>query len=100
MHEARRRRKVAVCLAGRDLIVDTRSVARYLAGEGDFCKQEEVDPFDVGLAQNYMAPMGVEIVWFPGMDHAQVFEGRRERERVLEVVTRYCCVDGGEDGCE
>ncbi|KAK1830133.1 Alpha/Beta hydrolase protein [Podospora conica] len=92
------KRKVAVCLAGRDLIVDTRSVARYLAGEGDFGKQEEGEPFDMGLAGNFVAPTGVEVVWFPGLDHAQVFEGWRERERVVEVVRRYCRVEGEEGG--
>ncbi|KAK0749718.1 Alpha/Beta hydrolase protein [Schizothecium vesticola] len=91
------KRKVAVCLAGRDLIVDTKSVARYLAGEGDFGALPEEEPFDMGLAQNFMAPTGVEVVWFPGLDHAQVFEGWRERDRVVEVVRRYCLVDGSED---
>lgn len=93
----RGKRKVAVCLAGRDLIVDTRSVGRYLAGEGDFGTMEDGEPFDMGLATNFVAPSGVEVVWFPGLDHAQVFEGRRDRDRVVEVVRRYCLVDGGED---
>jgi len=90
---ATKKRKVAVSLAGRDLIVDTRTVARYLATEGDFSKVPEEDVFPVHIHQNHLTPSGVEILWFPGLDHAQVFEKRSHRERVVEVVRRYCLVD-------
>ncbi|KAK4445554.1 hypothetical protein QBC34DRAFT_163122 [Podospora aff. communis PSN243] len=89
------KRKVAVCLAGKDLIVDTRTVARYLLSEGDFGDVPEEDGFDTGVDWEMSGPEGVEVLWFAGLDHAQVFEGRRSRERVAEVVTRYCEVSGG-----
>jgi hypothetical protein len=89
------KRKVVVCLAGKDLIVDTRSVARYLLSEGDFGDVPEDDEFDADVDWELSGPEGPEVLWFAGLDHAQVFEGRRSRERVVEVVRRCCAVGGG-----
>ncbi|KAK1752981.1 hypothetical protein QBC47DRAFT_387488 [Echria macrotheca] len=86
------KRKAAACLSGKDLIVDTRTVARYLATEGDFADVPDKDVFDVGRFQDFVGPAGVEILWFPEMDHAQVFENRNESSRVVELVRRYCQV--------
>ncbi|KAK0725237.1 hypothetical protein B0H67DRAFT_479928 [Lasiosphaeris hirsuta] len=102
-----KKRKVVVCLSGRDLIVDAKTVARYLAGTGNLGEQLPGDknPFDVAVAPNgrpgaksasnssYVAPSGIEILWFPTLDHAQVFDGPKDRGRVLEAVRRCCRID-------
>ncbi|KAB5584863.1 hypothetical protein GE09DRAFT_5967 [Coniochaeta sp. 2T2.1] len=103
-------RKVAVCLGGRDLIVDTRTVALYLSREGDMADsepsegQDRVDAMfqsrDAGSVATgssprctrYKSPSGVEIVWFPTLDHAQVFDTREDRQQILEVIDGYCRV--------
>lgn len=88
--------QAAVFLSGRDLIVDTHTVAHYLASEGDFGSESANSGlFNIlehvpGTNRNYMAPSGIEIVWFPDLDHAQIFEQREDRRRVIEVVKRYC----------
>lgn len=105
------RRKVAVCLGGRDLIVDTQTVAQYLARRGDMADseasadQEAVDalfkPREAGSVAGhqsprctqYLAPSGVEIVWFPALDHAQVFDAREDRQQILNVIGEYCSLD-------
>ncbi|KAF4500638.1 alpha beta hydrolase fold family [Fusarium agapanthi] len=59
-------RHVAVTLSGRDLIVDTTAVAEYLG-------------VDLGNGRNGMVAEshnGVEVVMFPKLDHAQVFDDR------------------------
>lgn len=70
-------RKVAVSLSGRDLIVDTASVAKYLAagekrigGTGD----EDAD---------------IEVAFFPELDHAQVFDDRKGLANLVDMVHRY-----------
>ncbi|KAK3376918.1 hypothetical protein B0T24DRAFT_620085 [Lasiosphaeria ovina] len=98
--EAGEKRKVAVCLSGRDLIVDTRTIARYLASEGDFAKVPEEklsrdfvsgSPGDRdGTFKHHTAPSEIEILWFGQLDHAQVFDERQDRSRVVEVVRRFC----------
>ncbi|KAH7324367.1 hypothetical protein B0I35DRAFT_406183 [Stachybotrys elegans] len=59
--------KAAVCLSGMDLIVDTEAVAQYLA--------------DVG---------GVQVILFPQLDHAQVFDDVSCRQRVVQLVRAQC----------
>ncbi|KAK0611779.1 hypothetical protein B0T14DRAFT_335224 [Immersiella caudata] len=88
------KRKVAVCLAGRDLIVDTKSVARYMLSEGNFGDVPEQDGFDADVDWELSGSEGVDVLWFAGLDHAQVFEGKRSRERMVDLVRRYCTVDG------
>lgn len=84
-----KKRKAAVCLAGRDLIVDTRTVARYLATEGNFADVSDEDVFDVGRDQDLVGPTGVQMLWFAELDHAQVFEQKQHWNRIVDVVRRY-----------
>ena len=58
--------KVCVYLAGRDLIVDTASVWRYLDGQR------------------------AEVVMFPDLDHAQVFFSNEDRRRIVDSILSYC----------
>ncbi|KAK4187500.1 Alpha/Beta hydrolase protein [Podospora australis] len=87
---------VAICLSGRDLIVDTHTVARYLASEGDLGSDEtnnglvNVAKYAPARGGNHLAPSGLEILWYPDLDHAQIFESQRDRRHVIEVVSRYC----------
>ncbi|KAJ9137642.1 Alpha beta hydrolase fold family [Coniochaeta hoffmannii] len=102
------RRKVAVSLGGRDLIVNTERVAQYLARPGDMADsgpsehQQAVDAMfrareagsvatgDSPRCTRFAAPSGVEIVWFPTLDHAQVFDTREDRQQILNVIGEYC----------
>ncbi|KAK3995289.1 hypothetical protein QBC44DRAFT_320792 [Cladorrhinum sp. PSN332] len=94
------RRKVAVCLAEKDLIVDTKNVARYLASEKKGLREimelgDEDENTRLGVVNGegdntYLAPSGVEIHWFQDLDHAQVFEESKDLDRVLQVVGRFC----------
>ncbi|KAF5691086.1 hypothetical protein FDENT_3598 [Fusarium denticulatum] len=73
-------RHVAVTLSGRDLIVDTTAVAEYLG-------------VDLSIGRNGMVAEshnGVEVVMFPKLDHAQVFDDRVSRESVIQMVRSRC----------
>ncbi|KAF5690981.1 alpha beta hydrolase fold family [Fusarium circinatum] len=73
-------RHVAVTLSGRDLIVDTTAVAEYLG-------------VDLGNGRSGMVAEshnGVEVVMFPKLDHAQVFDDRVSRESVVQMVRSRC----------
>ncbi|CAM1508562.1 Fc.00g054100.m01.CDS01 [Cosmosporella sp. VM-42] len=69
-------RKVAVTLSGRDLIVNTAAVAEYLEGNSG--------------ADAEATDSGVEVLIFPKLDHAQVFDNPRERGRVIELIKSNC----------
>ncbi|KAI2605566.1 hypothetical protein GGR54DRAFT_446676 [Hypoxylon sp. NC1633] len=94
-------RKVAVCLSERDLIVDTLMVAQYLAADGDGW----VAPNPAGggaasswgwsteqdrLGNGYLTRDGIELLWFWGLDHAQVFDSKKNQDRLCSVIRRYC----------
>lgn len=98
--EALEGRDVTVSLAGRDLIVNTEAVGRYLA-EGS----EEVDvEEDVGEEGGLLVQegwkhkpwrgKGIDILWFDDLDHAQVFDTAATRRPVLEALRAYS-MNGG-----
>ncbi|KHN95450.1 uncharacterized protein MAM_06727 [Metarhizium album ARSEF 1941] len=79
--------RVAVCLSGRDLIVDTAAVTRYLSSSPQIMGVPEGSEATKGSSSSGgCAVDGVRVVVFPHLDHAQVFDRRREREKVVELI--------------
>ncbi|KAF2463070.1 uncharacterized protein BDR25DRAFT_307972 [Lindgomyces ingoldianus] len=75
-------RDVTVSLGGRDLIVDTEIVGKYLAGVGWESEDQEWKKRD-------WTGSGLDLLWFPTCDHAQVFERKEGRKRLGDVVRAY-----------
>ena len=86
-------RQVTVCLASRDLIVDTEAVGRYLAQDSD------KTPITEGWKHREWIGKGLDILWFDGLDHAQVFESRKNCEILAEVVNRYSLMGRHGNSC-
>lgn len=66
------RRRVAVCLSGRDIIVPTAAVAQYLAAGPD------------------NSSASIESILFPDFDHAQVFDDPASVHKLVRLVQAYC----------
>ena len=79
-HELRGR-NVTVSLSGRDLIVNTVTVARYLAGEDDLIEDQ--------WRYRGWKGQGLDVVWFEELDHAQVFDKRKNRQKLVDIVRAY-----------
>ena len=79
---------MTVCLASRDLIVDTEAVGRYLAQGSDG------EPSAEGWKHREWKGKGLDILWFDDLDHAQVFDSRQNREILAQVVRRYSMMMG------
>ena len=76
-------RPVTAVLGGRDLIVDTESVGAYLSGADDASRA-------IGeWKEQELTGLGLEVVFFPEIDHAQVFEKRGRMMELVEIVKRY-----------
>ncbi|KAK1254691.1 hypothetical protein MKX08_008686 [Trichoderma sp. CBMAI-0020] len=75
------RRKVAVCLAGKDILVGTSRVAQYLGDAG---------MAGINQAGGTNRTAEVEVLMFPMLDHAQVFASSLHYERVCRVIRSYC----------
>lgn len=85
-------RDVTVSLGGRDLIVDTEAVGKYVSGVD--LKSEER-----GWKDAEWKGKGVETLWWPTADHAQVFERREGRARLAGVLREYAKrTETAEDG--
>ena len=75
-------RQVTVCLASRDLIVNTEAVGRYLAQDSGLPVTEE-------WKHREWKGKGMDILWFDDLDHAQVFDSRRNCKILAQLVRRY-----------
>jgi len=81
--EELRGRDVTVSLGGRDLIVDTETVGKYINGVELGSESRE-------WMQKEWKGSGVETVWWPTVDHAQVFERKEGRAKMASVLREYC----------
>lgn len=78
-------RKFAVVLSEEDQIVDAKAVRRYLTGEESLRWERD----------------GLEVMWYPGLDHATVWDTRERRKPMLEIVrgfTTTVSAGGASDG--
>ena len=76
-------RRVTVSLAGKDLIVGTEAVGRYLARDGD------EEPVRDDWKSRKWRGKGIELLWFDSLDHAQVFDSQRNCQVLGNVVRTY-----------
>ncbi|KAI4283475.1 MAG: hypothetical protein L6R38_002117 [Xanthoria sp. 2 TBL-2021] len=76
-------RRVTVVLAGRDLIVNTQAVGRYLAGDEDQASK------DSSWKHQEWKGTGLDIIWHEELDHAQVFDTKPDYSQLAEVIRQY-----------
>lgn len=76
-------RRVTVVLCGRDLIVNTKAVGRYLVGDKDQVSR------DSSWKYHKWEGSGLDVIWYENLDHSQVFERKRDYERLVRVVQEY-----------
>ena len=70
-------------LSEEDQIVDAKAVRKYLTGEESSRWERE----------------GLEVVWYPGLDHATVWDTEERRKPLLKIVSRFTIpVEGTSNG--
>jgi hypothetical protein len=80
-------RPVTVSLGGKDLIVDTYAVRDYLTrNEGETRVNETGDD----RKKRKRKGLELDVLWFKDLDHAQVFDKKRTRSRLVHVARAYC----------
>ena len=77
-------RRVTVSLAGRDLIVNAETVARYLTQDHLVAKDEG------NWKQSAWQGKELDVLWFDRLDHAQVFDSKKDRNILVQVIRAYC----------
>lgn len=79
-------RRLTVALSGQDLIVDTRTVGRYLADcQHGTCQDED-------WQERPWKGDGVDILWFEQKDHAQIFDDDKDYRRLTLALRSYCLI--------
>ena len=79
---------MTVSLAGKDLIVDTEAVGNYLAQNGDSRLAS------AAWKQQDWKGIGLDILWFEDLDHAQVFDSKANCEILAGVIQAYSIGEG------
>ncbi|KAJ7118980.1 hypothetical protein C8R44DRAFT_707271 [Mycena epipterygia] len=87
-------RRVSVMLSGSDQIVPSAAVRAYLTG-GDEAREWARAG---GGSERWTSRTGqLEVLWFPGLDHAMVFETKERRKMLMRALepprTSYGAVD-------
>ncbi|KAK7035897.1 AB hydrolase-1 domain-containing protein [Favolaschia claudopus] len=74
-------RRVSVILGGGDQIVPSEAVREYLTSddEGDWRPTKECERWQSRRER-------LEVIWFPGLDHATVFETKERRKMLMQAL--------------
>lgn len=81
-------RRVGVVLSGRDQVVDTGEVRRYLT--------QDDDPEFRWASEDGM----LEVLWYPNLDHSKVFDTHRDRKPMTEMMGRFVTASTSEPSLE
>ena len=77
-------RLVTVSLSGQDLISNTHAVGEYLTrGQGEELQDDK-------WKEQQWAGKDLDVIWFEKLDHAQVFDSKEDRKKLVNVVRAYC----------
>ncbi|CEI67841.1 unnamed protein product [Fusarium venenatum] len=77
-------RPATVVLAGRDCVIDTKTIRAYLLGL-DKWALVTTDLMDRGRKDE-----GLDVIWFQDLDHGQVFDEKRTRSSLVKVIWNLC----------
>lgn len=72
-------KEVGVVLSGDDQIVNAEAVRKYLTGEQEMTRSWSKD--------------NLEVLFYPGLDHAMVFDTKERRKPLLDIVNRFVRLD-------
>jgi hypothetical protein len=79
-----RNRRVTVVLGGKDLIVDTKAVKAYLTDNKTGGKE------DGSWKEGTWNGKELDVLWFPKLDHGQVFDKKSMRAQLVGITRSYC----------
>ncbi|KLO83816.1 uncharacterized protein LW93_600 [Fusarium fujikuroi] len=77
-------RPVAVALASRDSIIDTKSIRAYLVGSKDWAQSPNKETGEI------LSDGKLDVIWFEDLDHGQAFDHKTTRLRLVETVRAFC----------
>ncbi|KAK5696754.1 hypothetical protein LTR97_008058 [Elasticomyces elasticus] len=82
-----KRRQFGIVLGGRDIIMAAGRCRDYILE--DFAAHEISS--EIFKGGEIVRTKEMEMLWFDGLNHAEAFVFREERQKVVDMVWRYCC---------
>ena len=70
-------------LAGKDSIVDTKTIAAYVTGEEDWIHKA------ADWGENVSKVDGLGILWYGDLDHGQVFDQTGSRRKIVGLIRSF-----------
>jgi hypothetical protein len=67
-----------------DIVVDTKVIMAYLMGSDTWTLGDEFRNDAVWRDD------GLEVLWFEGLDHGQVFAKKSTRRQLVQIVRDFC----------
>jgi pimeloyl-ACP methyl ester carboxylesterase len=93
VEDDREGRQCTVVLSEKDIIIDTLTLGRYLTRrpqKGDQPKwYQERKEHDDGWKTREWTGRGLEVVWYPGLNHAEVYDSYDSRKNLIDILQRY-----------
>ncbi len=91
-----KRSKCTVALSGNDIITNTELVGKYLTRDRSDDKMVKwyEEPGEERMSEEWKedawtGEQPLELLWFPSLNHAEVFYEKEDRALLLEVIERY-----------
>lgn len=85
-------KRCTVTLAGKDIITDTNTLGCYLTrseveGKPWYAQEDALN--DEWKHSNWTGKAPLEVLWFPDLNHAEVFDDAKDRRVLLQVLETY-----------
>lgn len=93
-------KRCTVTLAGKDIITETNTLGCYLTRsttEQQLWHEQDDALEDDWKETKWTGEEPLEVLWFPELNHAEIFDDAKDRQVLLEVMERYSC-DGAAAG--
>ena len=81
--------KLSVFLAGKDLIVNTKEVAKYLTKGENVNRVEEKGLEWSKHSDVWKGDNGVKVIWCEELDHASIFDSKVRRQMLVDEVLEH-----------
>ena len=86
--------KCTVALSGKDIITETNNMGRYLTRDQRRRKQvkwyQEDDRMNEDWkCKDWSGDEALEVIWYPELNHAEVFYEKEDRDRLMTVIGKY-----------
>ena len=89
--EEREDQRCTVVLSGKDIITDTDTLARYLSRPPGVDARQDLELYETRKRSSWTG-QGLEILWFPDLNHAEVFDTQKDCSVLLDVLWNYSAI--------